>query len=94
MAEQNNSNLPEHWHQLDHDEGDEHIYVHKTDSDPHYYDKSVEIVINNDTGEWGVYARTGRDRDSKQVFFQSYTSKEEAQKKIRELMEKGMEKSF
>jgi len=89
MTEQNTPDIPEHWHQLDHDEGDEHIYAHKTDSDPHYYDKSVEIVINNYADAWEVYARTGRDRDSKQVFFQSYSSKEEAQKKAGELMEKG-----
>ncbi len=79
--------LPEHWQQLDHDEGDEHIYVHKTDGDPHYYDKSVEIV--SEKGRWEVYARTGRDREAKQAFFESYASAEEARKKASELMEKG-----
>ncbi len=83
--------LPKGWKQLDHDD-EEHIFVHVTDAggDAHYYDKSVEVVKEGKSGmEWGVYARTGRDRDTKQIFHQIFQVKSEAELKIRQLMEKG-----
>ncbi len=81
--------LPKPWHQIDKDDED-HIYVYKTDKtddDPHYYDRSLEIV--KEQGGYGVYARKGKERDAKEVFHQIFEVKSDAQRKIKELMEKG-----
>ncbi|MBS3109089.1 hypothetical protein J4227_01000 [Candidatus Woesearchaeota archaeon] len=78
--------LPEQWHQLDQDE-DEHIYVHKTDDDPHYYDKSVEIA-RQDKG-WSVIARHGRDSNAREICNHQFPDKIQAEKKVQQLMSGG-----